>query len=499
LDSERLARLEEELRGLELRLDPESRERYSRDRSPFRRLPAAVLEVRSAEELADAVAAASSLAIPVTARAGGSSVAGQCLGTGLIVDVCGLRGIEPAGRGGGEWDEVWCAAGERLDDVNAVLAARGRAIGPDAVSSRWARIGGLVATNACAARSLRYGRFADALLGAEVVLADGTIAKLGPGEVPEAAGSGLAAARSGLEADLTDWPRQPREPGGYRLPELAARGDALSLLPGSEGTLCLLTRARLATVPAPARRSLVLASFRSLRSALDAAADLAESGASAVELLDARLVAAAREAGLDPLAPGAAAALLVERLDDVPSGIPRVARGESSALEGEEAELAWALRGRALELAGGDGRTATGADSLALACFEDPAVAPERAGGFCDELLRLLRRFGFEAIVYGHAAAGCLHVRPLCDPADPHLGDRLLDAAEAVCDLVGEWQGAFTGEHGWGLSRSHLARRALGDPLYARCEAVKRAFDPEGVMNPGMVVGGNDPRALVEV
>ena len=427
-------------------------------------MPAAVVRARNGDEVAAAVAAAGRLGVPVTPRAGGSSVAGQCLGTGLIVDVAALAGVEAAEEG---WETVWAGAGETLDELNAELAPAGRGIGPDVMSSQWARVGGLVATNACGSRSLRYGRFDGALLEAEVVLADGARATLGRGATPGPVADGLEAALDGLDSDLAEWPRQPREPGGYRLPALAGERDALSVLAGSEGTLCVITRARLATVEVPRRRSLAIASFDSLADALAAAPALA-AGASAVEVLDERLSQGAREHGLDAIREGAAA-LVVEELDE--EGASRAVAGELASaaevvhLDGEDAELAWRLRGAALSLAGGDGRAgdpAARGGKLALACFEDPAVPPERVAGFCTELLAGLRRFGLDAIVYGHAGAGCLHVRPLCDPADPRLGERLLDATAAVGDLVGEYGGALTGEHGWGLSRSHLVERTLG-------------------------------------
>jgi FAD/FMN-containing dehydrogenase len=130
-----------------------------------------------------------------------------------------------------------------------------------------------------------------------------------------------------------------------------------------------------------------------------------------------------------------------------------------------------------------------------VAMFEDPAVPPERAGVFADDLLALLARRGFErVVVYGHAGAGCLHVRPLCDPADQSAGPRLLDAAPEVAELVAAHGGALTGEHGWGLARSHLAPAALGRALYRRCEQVKQAWDPDGLLNPGRIVGGREPR-----
>ena len=130
---------------------------------------------------------------------------------------------------------------------------------------------------------------------------------------------------------------------------------------------------------------------------------------------------------------------------------------------------------------------------MPIAFFEDPAVDPARARQFCESLLELLSHFGLDAVIYGHAAATCLHVRPLCDPADLELAARLELSAPAVAELVREHGGAVTGEHGWGRSRSYLARETLGSKTYECFEQVKRAFDPGGVLNPGIIVGGVEP------
>jgi FAD/FMN-containing dehydrogenase len=310
----------------------------------------------------------------------------------------------------------------------------------------------------------------DALLEAEVVRADGSVAVLAREDKPW---DELAGVRDGLGAALAErWPRQHRRFGGYALDAFAERGDPLALVPGSEGTLCVVTRARLATTPAPRERVVSRAEFPTLRAALDAAPECAATGASAVEVLDTHLTRGA------PV-------LLVEHLDDDAPGAARLPP-PFERLKETDADVAWSLRREALKRLEVGGTTA-------IALFEDPAVAPERAGAFADDLLELLSRFGLDAVVYGHAAAGCLHVRPLVTAGDPKLGERLMAALDEVAALVTAYDGAITGEHGWGIARSHLARQALGDELYERCEAVKRAWDPNNTLNPGRIVGAVRP------
>src|SRR4051812_41622059 len=206
-----------ELRGLDVASDVETVRLYSRDRSPFVVEPLAVARVRSVDEVAACVAAAGRVGVPVTARAGGSSVAGQCLGSGLVVDTSALGGISLEG------DSVWAGAGGGVDALNASLGDV--MIGPDVTSSQWARVGGLVGTNACGSRSLRYGRFADALLEAEVVRADGGLSTL---RRSDQAWPELVSVLDGLgKVVSSSWPTQHRGYGGYALDAFAASGSPL--------------------------------------------------------------------------------------------------------------------------------------------------------------------------------------------------------------------------------------------------------------------------------
>ena len=184
--------LVDRLRGVDVAVDAETLGLYARDRSPFVVEPMAVARVRSGDEVAACVAAARALGVPVTARAGGSSVAGQCLGSGLVVDTSLLGGVEVDGS------SVWAGAGVGLDALNSALGEV--MIGPDVTSSQWARVGGLVGTNACGSRSLAFGRFADVLLEAEVVRADGSVSILSRSS---ASWPALAAVLDGLGKEVS--------------------------------------------------------------------------------------------------------------------------------------------------------------------------------------------------------------------------------------------------------------------------------------------------------
>lgn len=472
--------------GIDVLFDDEGLDRFSRDESCFSIRPAAVARVRSSADAASAVQVAASNGASVTARAGGTSVAGQCLGQGIIVDTSAIDHARVEG------DEVICGPGVVLDDLNRELAGTGRMIGPDTTSSAAAMVGGLVSTNACGSRSAIYGRFAGAVLEAEVITAKGAVERLTRGVVPTWLSDGIdeLAGRVGLAT--YDWPKQPRSYGGYRLDAFAERGDALSLIPGSEGTLCLITEVRLATVPLPKRRLLSMAAFGSLDETLEAASICASSGAAAVELVDSHILEAARQNGMHiPSEGDTGALLLIEHLDwdeEDLRNLDRELGGRVEVLGGRAADEALKLRTSALSLVSGMGR-------MPLPLFEDPAVGPASLREFCDELAGLLRQLGLDAVIYGHADVGCLHVRPLCDPSQPGLTVKLRDAALSVAELVREFGGSITGEHGWGMSRSFLAQQALGEEAYECFQLVKQAFDPDGVFNPGVIVGGRDPFA----
>jgi FAD/FMN-containing dehydrogenase/Fe-S oxidoreductase len=471
-----IARLRREAAG-EVRDDDASRELYAVDASLYRRRPAATLRAAEPEDLDAAVAACRDHGVPLTMRGAGTSLAGQAVGSGLVVDCSALAAIEidPGTR------TARVGPGAVLDDLNAAAAAHGLAFGPDVASGSRATLGGMIANNAAGARSIAYGLTAGHVLGLDVTLADGTRARLRRGAGAPAA---LEAARPLAAAACP--PTLLRRVSGYDLGALAGdQPDWPRLLCGSEGTLAVTRGAELRLLEQPPARGLALLSFPSVEAALEAAVAALEGEPSAVELM-------ARSA-LDLDAP---AQLLIEQ-----SGEPGEVAGRLRAIAGArvvldpiEQEAVWAVRragiGSALRGAGGD-RGGPG-DPRPLAFIEDPAVPPERLPELARGVRRILEREGLTAVWYGHASVGCLHIRPRMDLRLPGAVAALRRIAEETADLVCGLGGSLSGEHGDGRARSELLPRMYPPDTIAAFAELKRLLDPERLLNPG-IIAAPDP------
>jgi FAD/FMN-containing dehydrogenase/Fe-S oxidoreductase len=460
-----------------VRDDAASRELYACDASLYRRLPAATLLARGADDLDAALAACRAHGVPLTMRGGGSSLAGQTVGRGLVVDCTALDAIEidPDRR------VARVGPGVVLDGLNAAAAAHGLAFGPDVASASRATLGGMVANNSAGARSVVHGLTADHVLALDVTLADGTRATLRRGTpAPPALEAARPLAEAARPAVLL------RRVSGYALEALAGpEPDWPRLLCGSEGTLAVIRRAELRLVPRPAARGLALMSFPSVDAALDAALAALEAGPSAVELM--------ARAALDP---DAEAQILVEHSGEAGEVAERLRAlpGARVVLDEAEQEAVWAVRragiGRALAaVSSGAG------DPRPLAFIEDPAVPPPRLLELARGVRAILDREGLGALWYGHASVGCLHIRPRMDLRAPGAVAALRRIAEDVADLVCGLGGSLSGEHGDGRARSELLPRMYPPPTIAAFAELKRLLDPAGLLNPGVLT---DPERLDE-
>ncbi len=504
------ARLRQVL-GDGLRSDPGHRALYTSDASLYRILPALVAEPADLDELATIAAVCAESGTPLTMRGAGTSIAGNAIGSGVVVSTRRLDRIievDPEGL------TATIEPGVVLDDLNAAVARHGLRVGPDPSTHSRCTLGGMIANNACGAHSVAWGTTAQNVLRLDVIRSDGSRVRLAPPDLPPSAegpwpvpGDGLA---GGLErfrrehealirAELPPWPRRV---SGYALdwllPEQGA--DLARALVGSEGTCALVGRATIRLVRPPSARCLLVLGFADDIAGAEAVPALLTAGPFTVESLSAELLALARAAhgnvGPDVELPHGGAWLLVEARGDDPGAAQahaeRLARaiGRSPGdpdvrlitFEAEQAAL-WRIRedgaGHSSRLVGG---------VAAWPGFEDSAVPPERLAGYLGELRVLLRDHDLPAISYGHFGEGCLHLRVGFGFERPGGVDRFERFMLAAADLVVAHGGSLSGEHGDGRTRGALLERQFSPALRAAFRAFRDLWDPAGVLNPEIIV-----------
>jgi len=507
--------LERELAG-EVRFDAVSRALYSTDASVYQIVPLGVVVPRGDEDVVRTVQIAGRHGVSITARGGGTSQAGQAIGAGLQLDTSkylhNVLDVDVAGR------TAWIQPGVVLDELNAQLRPHGLRFAPDISTASRATIGGMIANNSSGARSVLYGKTIDHVLELKVVLSDGSAAHLRPldaaaldavcrGDTREAACCRAVRDTAAACRDEIDrrFPKVLRRVGGYNLDEFVDPSKPFNLakiVVGSEGTLALVTAAKVALVPLPAAKAVLAIEFVELLDALAATPLVLRHRPSAVEVMDRFILDHAREsAALDALRrsilvtePGAllcvemygdAAGDLALRLDALERDLGASGfrcRWRRFAAPAEQARV-WSLRESALGLS-----MAMKGDAKSLSFVEDTAVAPEKLRDYIERFLAIIARHGTSAGVYAHASVGCLHVRPVVNLKTADGVARFEAIARDIADLVLEFGGALSGEHGDGMVRGPFTEKMFGPALYEAFRAVKRAFDPDGVFNPGKII-----------
>lgn len=499
----------------EVAFDDYSRHLFSRDASMYAIRPLGVAFPRHADDVAAAVSAAAALGVPVVPRGAGTSLAGQTIGPGLVVDLSRhldrIHHVDPESR------TALVEAGVVQDDLNGAAAAYGLMFGPDTSTGNRATIGGMVGNNSAGSGSVRYGMTIDHVRSLDVVLADGSTATLGPVDEPERSRRATRPTQEGRlyeglpqilrthRASIAgDYPDHWRRAGGYRLDRLGgdARFDLSRLVVGSEGTLAVATRAVVGLVPKPRHTVFAVGHFTSVPAAIDAVQDALSCDPSQVELIDRTILELSRRkieyAGLGGFVQGDPHALLYvsftgddereldSRLDGLAALWERHSHGYHTLRAVTEAQRRALLLVRTAGL--GLLMAASVGTRRPVAFVEDTAVDPSRLADYTDRLRGVLDRHGLTAGFYGHASVGCLHVRPFVDLTDPEEVATMRAVAAEVKDLVAEFGGANSSEHGDGLARSEFNRTVFGADLYEAMREVKHLFDPAGTMNPGKIV-----------
>lgn len=470
---------------------------FSSDASLYRVPPAAVVFPRDADEVRATLAAARELGLPVTARGAGTSVAGNAIGTGIVIDFS--RHMNKVL----EVDRQTATAVVQPGVVQAVLQAAaspyGLQFGPDPSTSTRCTIGGMIGTDACGARSLAFGRTSHNTLELRGLLADGSDlvttqdSWAAPGDV-------LARVRKVIAGDLatarTEFGTFGRHVSGLAVEHLLPeRFNPTRALVGSEGTLAVLTEATVRLVGTAAATVLVVLGFADFPSAGHATPEVLAFEPSACEGLDRRITDVIRKRGgpaaIRDLPPGDAwlfVELSGDNLGEVRRKADRLANANLgvSALVIEDPDTAdrlWQIRADGAGLAG---RGPSGRP--AWAGWEDAAVPPDRLGTYLNSFDNLLATHGLTAMPFGHFGEGCVHVRMdfAFDAADGAA--RYRSFVEAAADLVASHGGSLSGEHGDGRARSELLPRMYSSRALALMAGVKKAFDPDGLLNPGIIV-----------
>ena len=513
VDAEALRReLEAQIEG-EVRFDRISRALYSTDASVYQIQPLGLVVARGRQDLLRALEICRRHRCPITLRGGGTSQAGQAIGEGLQIDTSKYFNRLLEVNASERWARV--EPGIVLDELNAQLAPLGLRFAPDISTASRATIGGMISNNSAGARSVLYGKTIDHVLEIEAALADGSVIRareMPRAEVP--AGDSFEAACYRTVLDLAArqageidrrYPKILRRVGGYNLDEFTDSARPVNLakmLVGSEGTLAVLLEAKLRLVPLPKAKAVMVVMFANLLEALAATPAILQHQPSAVEVMDKAILDNTRQnAGLDRIRASfiqgdPAATLCIEfygdRKEDLP---PRLAaleqdlrtRGYGYAYHTETDPAAqqriWSLREAALGLS-----MATKEDAKSISFVEDTAVAPERLSEFIGRFLEIIRSHQTTAGIYAHASVGCLHVRPVVNLKTEEGVRKFESIAQAVADLVLEFGGALSGEHGDGLVRAPFMRQMFGDTLYEAFREIKRTFDPYGILNPGKIV-----------
>ena len=500
----------------EVRFDKVSRALYSTDASVYQIEPLGVAIVRSRQDIVCAIDIARRHGCSITVRGGGTSQAGQAIGRGLQLDTSKYfnRLLEVNVR------ERWARVepGIVLDELNAQLRPHGLRFAPDLSTASRATVGGMIGNNSSGARSVLYGKTIDHILDLHVALADGAISHmhpLAPDELDRACAADtlegacyrdvrrLATECAG-EIDRR-YPKILRRVGGYNLDEFVCADRPFNLarlMVGSEGTLGIVVEARINLVPLPKAKAVLVIEFDHLLDALGATPAILEHGPSAVEVMDRFILDHARaSSALDALRrtvlhgdPGAllcvefyadAVGELPERLEALERDLAarRLGTQTSRAIDPAAQARIWSLRESALGLS-----MSMKGDAKSLSFVEDTAVAAEKLRDYIERFLHIVHRHGTTAGVYAHASVGCLHVRPVVNLKTEEGVRRFEAIANDVADLILEFGGALSGEHGDGLVRGPFMARMFGPVLYEAFRTIKRAFDPAGIFNPGKIV-----------
>src|ERR1700754_1198986 len=514
-------RLSREITG-DVFFDSFNRGRYATDASFYQIVPAGVVVPRTIDEALRAMAIVRDAGRKVTARGGGTSQCGQTINDGIVVDLSKhlnkLISLDVENR------TCVVEPGIVLDDLNRQLKKHGLWFPVDVSTASRATIGGMAGNNSCGGRSLRYGTMRNNTLSMDAALADGNLLHFG--EVPRdlaavnANDGGLDLFRDMLDlgsreaAEVADkFPKVQRRVGGYNLDALVPRNAANNmahLLVGSEGTLAFTTQVELKLWPVIRNKVLGVCHFGSFYEAMDAAQHLVKLKPIAVELVDRTMITLGRDIAMfqpviDATVRGDPDALLIVEFaeEDQPDNLRKVK--QLSELM-SDLGFGWNHPQRkgggvvdvvepAVQAAISDFRPSglnvmmsMKQEGKPVSFVEDCAVPLPHLADYTERLSAIFAKHGTSGTMYAHASEGCLHVRPVLNLRLEKDVKAMRAIAEETFEMVREYKGSHSGEHGDGLVRSEFHEAMFGARITDDFREVKHRFDPGNILNPGKIV-----------
>jgi FAD/FMN-containing dehydrogenase/Fe-S oxidoreductase len=533
-----LADLDERIGG-DVRFDTYTRELYATDASAYELTPIGVVFPVSTADVAATMTYCAEEGIPVLPRGGGTSLAGQAVNEAVVLDFTRymdeVREVDPEKR------TARAQSGIYLGDLDRELAGDGLKFAPDPAWGDKSALGGAIGNNSTGAHSLVYGKTDDYIESCEVVLADGSIEEFGEisvAELHERAdpdGDLLGRIHAEVahiieeerEAIEDAYPNLKRNVSGYDLDMLVADAESGSinlgrLMAGSEGTLGIVTEATVALEPVPETKAVCLLTYDDLLEAMADVAPILEHEPAAVEVMDSVLLDLARDtaefADVVSLLPAETTAVLLvefyagsneegrEQVADLIAD--RAPASDSEATPTETAMATDAPHRAAAAMEAHDANTrakfwkmrksglpillSRTSEEKHISYIEDTAIPAEHLPEFVSRFREILDAYDTFASYYAHAGPGVLHIRPLLNTKRIEDVEAMEAIAEAVTDMVVDYGGSVSGEHGDGRARTQWNRKLYGDHLWEIFRDLKSAFDPDWLLNPGQVCGDVD-------
>lgn len=513
-----------------------TRGRYATDASIYQMMPSAVVSPKTLDDIPAILQIAAEFEIPVTARGGGTSQCGQTVNRGVIVDnsryLNGLLELDV------ENQRCTVQPGIVLDDLNRLLKPHGLWFPVDVSTASRATIGGMAANNSCGQRSIHYGTMRHNVHAIDAILASGDAFRF---DEVNANLDGLTGVKRQLTDDLlalgknhadliaSRFPNVLRRVGGYNVDALTPNGlntnaaghsskrtpghslnNLAHILVGSEGTLAYSTVIELKLWPLPSQRVLGVCHFPSFYQAMDATQHLVALGPHAVELVDNTMIALARDidlykASVAEFVHGDPAAILLvefafetqeenlkhlsllhERMGDL--GFSWSGSGKQWGGVVDAIDPAMQARIGEVRKAGLNIMMSMKSEGKPVSFVEDCAVELPDLAEYTGQLTEVFNKHGTPGTWYAHASVGCLHVRPVLNMKLQKDADTMRKIAEEAFDLVLQYKGSHSGEHGDGISRSEFHAKMFGEQMVSLFETIKHRFDPTNLLNPGKIV-----------